>query len=163
MKIECMCERCKYQDVPMGAYPCGECKFSFPPNSDEFKAIASRFKLTDDAAELIDQEDNGERIMTMKEADEISENAVKTFGPLMQLVVCIEELAELQKELTKCIRNGDLARHTLAINPALAEEMADVEIMLMQLYYMAGNKKTVLKIATSKLERLAKRIEKTEE
>lgn len=101
--------------------------------------------------------------MTTKEAGKIIENAVATYGPLMQMVVCIEELAELQKELTKCIRKGDLERQTLAINPALAEEMADVEIMLMQLYCMAGNGKTVDEIAESKLKRLAKRIEKTEE
>lgn len=157
------CERCKYQGVPLGAYPCGACKFSFPPNSAEFKTITSRFKPADDAAELIDREDNGGRIMTMQEAGEISENAVKTYGPLMQMVVTIEELSELQKELTKCIRNGDLEQQTLAMNPALAEEMADVEIMLMQLYYMAGNKNTVLEIAESKLKRLAKRIAKTEE
>ena len=52
MTIESACERCKYQDVPMGAYPCGACKFSFPPNSAEFETIASRFKPTDDAAEI---------------------------------------------------------------------------------------------------------------
>lgn len=94
-----------------------------------------------------------------KETLNIIENAVKTYDPLMQMVVTIEELAELQKELTKCIRNGDLERQTLAINPALAEEMAEVEIMLMQLYCMAGNGKTVEEIAESKLERLATRIE----
>lgn len=101
--------------------------------------------------------------MTTKETLKIVEDAVATYGPLMQMVVCIEELAELQKELTKCIRKGDLERQTLAMNPALAEEMADVEIMLMQLYYMAGNRKTVDEIAESKLKRLAKRIKKTEE
>ena len=101
--------------------------------------------------------------MTTKETLKIIDNAVKTYGPLMQMVVTIEGLSELQKELTKCIRNGDLERQTLAMNPALAEEMADVEIMLMQLYYMAGNGKTVDEIAESKLRRLAKRIEKTEE
>ena len=101
--------------------------------------------------------------MTTKETLKIIDNAVKTYGPLMQMVVTIEGLSELQKELTKCIRNGDLVRQTLAMNPALAEEMADVEIMLMQLYYMAGNGKTVDEIAESKLRRLAKRIEKTEE
>lgn len=52
MTIESACERCKYQDVPMGAYPCGACKFSFPPNSAEFETFASRFKPTDDAAEI---------------------------------------------------------------------------------------------------------------
>lgn len=101
--------------------------------------------------------------MTTKETLKIIEDAVATYGPLMQMVVCIEELAELQKELTKCIRNGNLERQTLAMNPALAEEMADVEIMLMQLYCMAGNGKTVDEIAESKLKRLAKRLEKTEE
>lgn len=44
--------------------------------------------------------------MTTKETLKIIENAVKTYGPLMQMVVCIEELAELQKELTKCIREN---------------------------------------------------------
>lgn len=101
--------------------------------------------------------------MTTKETSKIIEDAVATYGPLMQMVVCIEELAELQKELTKCIRNGDFEQQTLAMNPALAEEMADVEIVLMQLYCMAGNGKTVDEIAESKLKRLAKRLEKTEE
>ena len=97
--------------------------------------------------------------MKTKETLKIIEDAVATYGPLMQMVVCIEELAELQKELTKCIRNGDFERQTLAMNPALAEEMADVEIMLMQLYCIAGNGKTVDEIAESKLKRLANRIQ----
>lgn len=97
--------------------------------------------------------------MTTKETLKIVEDAVATYGPLMQMVVCIEELAELQKELTKCIRNGDLERQTLVKNFVLAEEMADVEIMLMQLYYIAGNRKTVDEISESKLKRLAKRIQ----
>ena len=97
--------------------------------------------------------------MKTKETLKIIEDAVATYGPLMQMVVCIEELAELQKELTKCIRNGDFERQTLAMNPALAEEMADVEIMMMQLYCMAGNGKTVDEIAESKLKRLANRIQ----
>lgn len=96
---------------------------------------------------------------TTKETLKIIENAVKTYDPLMQMVVTIEELAELQKELTKCIRNGDLERQTLAMNSALSEEIAEVEIMLLQLYCMAGNGKTVEEIAESKLERLATRIE----
>ena len=37
--------------------------------------------------------------------------------------------------------------------------MADVEIMLMQLYCMAGNRKTVDEISESKLKRLANRIQ----
>ena len=97
--------------------------------------------------------------MKTKETLKIIEDAVATYGPLMQMVVAIEELSELQKELAKCIRNGYLERQTLAMNHALAEEMADVEIMLMQLYYMAGNEKTVDEISESKLKRLANRIQ----
>ena len=97
--------------------------------------------------------------MKTKETLKIIEDALATYGPLMQMVVAIEELSELQKELAKCIRNGDLERQTLAMNHALAEEMADVEIMMMQLYYMAGNRKTVDEISESKLKRLANRIQ----
>ena len=58
--------------------------------------------------------------MKTKETLKIIEDAVATYGPLMQIVVAIEELSELQKELAKCIRNGDLERQTLAMNHALA-------------------------------------------
>lgn len=52
--------------------------------------------------------------------------AVKRFGAISQTIVAIEELSELQKELTKELRLIGNIDH-------LAEEVADVEIMLDQL------------------------------
>ena len=55
--------------------------------------------------------------------------AIKTFGALPQMVIVMEECSELQKEISKIIREkGNLEN--------LAEEIADVEIMIEQLKYM---------------------------
>ncbi len=49
----------------------------------------------------------------------------------MQLIVAIEELSELQKELTKALRN---INNNKTINlENLVEEIADVEIMIEQI------------------------------
>ena len=59
------------------------------------------------------------RKMTLKKA-------IATYGIEAQQVVAIEELSELQKEITKNLRGkGDLDH--------MAEEIADVRIMLEQL------------------------------
>ena len=56
----------------------------------------------------------------------ILKKAIATYGPTLQQVVAMEELAELQKELSKMIRGkGSI------IN--LVEEIADVLIMIDQL------------------------------
>lgn len=53
-------------------------------------------------------------------------DAINTFGREKQVIVAIEELSELQKELCKSLRHiGDADN--------LQEEIADVEIMLEQL------------------------------
>ena len=56
----------------------------------------------------------------------IYELAIKTYGEENQQIVAIEELAELQKEITKSLR-GEHNKNNII------EEMADVEIMLKQL------------------------------
>lgn len=68
----------------------------------------------------------------MSFAEMICEKAVDKWGKKAQVIVAIEELAELQKELTKYLR-GDLRRGKML------EEMADVEIMLTQLKVIFGN------------------------
>lgn len=62
------------------------------------------------------------------ENNEIYEKLLKKYTLNKQYVVAIEELAELQKELTKALRSKGDIEHT-------AEEIADVEIMLEQLKY----------------------------
>lgn len=64
--------------------------------------------------------------MTKELMEMIFQTAIDNYGPMLQTVVAIEEMAELQKELTKILR--DEGKRT-----RLVEELADVEIMLYQL------------------------------
>lgn len=58
--------------------------------------------------------------------DEVYEMALKKFGIEKQMIKCIEELSELQKELCKqSLGQGN--------KDNVIEEMADVEIMLEQM------------------------------
>lgn len=58
--------------------------------------------------------------------DEIYQEAIKTWGPDMQIDMCVEEMAELIQALIKFKRGkGDLNN--------IAEEIADVSIMLEQM------------------------------
>ena len=68
-------------------------------------------------------------------------------GDTAQLVVAIEELSELIKEITKCFRNNGNLYH-------LAEEVADVEIMV-ELVKLIFNVQAKVEVARQiKLQRL---------
>lgn len=77
--------------------------------------------------------------------------AVRTYGKQSQLIMAMEEMAELTKELSKNIRG---AKNTSAIS----EEMADVEIMLEQLKIIFGNRSEVDRVRCEKLDRLIVRL-----
>lgn len=82
--------------------------------------------------------------MTQEREAAILEGAIKKFSPYHQVIVAIEELSELQKELTKWLRGK--------YNPAgMLEEMADVSIMLNQLQLIFGDP---TEYEIEKLERL---------
>lgn len=82
--------------------------------------------------------------MTQEREITILEGAIRKFGIRLQVIVAIEELSELQKELTKWLREK--------CNPAcLLEEMADVSIMLNQLQLIFGDP---IEQEITKLERL---------
>lgn len=84
---------------------------------------------------------------------DIYTEAIKTFGALPQMVVAIEECSELQKEIVKIIRKrGNLTN--------LAEEIADVEIMLEQLKLIFTVHDKVIEQKGRKIERLKRVIEK---
>ncbi|MCQ2113329.1 MAG: hypothetical protein MJY95_08330 [Bacteroidaceae bacterium] len=83
------------------------------------------------------------------------ERAVLTFGRMNQTIVAIEELSELQKELTKHLRG-------IGRNECLAEEMADVQIVMEQLLLIFDNGKEVQEEKNRKLKRLEERIEREE-
>lgn len=65
----------------------------------------------------------------------IYEAAVKRWGDKAQILMAVEEMAELTKALLKYIRYG--ARPEVL--EAIAEERADVEIMLNQLHVIFGD------------------------
>lgn len=78
-------------------------------------------------------------------------NALHCFGAEKQKIKCIEEMSELTKELCKdCIGQGN--------NFHVAEEIADVEILLaqMKVYYTCDS--TVEMFKRKKLEQLAEKL-----
>ena len=97
-----------------------------------------------------------ERLIESRDVDnsvnkQLYNKALKKYGLKMQLIVAIEELSELAKEICKVIRNKCNINH-------LIEEIADVEIMIEQLrcFYELGLSVEIVK--KEKLERLKKRL-----
>ena len=86
------------------------------------------------------------------DGDEICRAALETFGAEVQMVMSIEEMSELTKELCKHRRGRDNVE-------AIAEEIADVEIMLQQMEILFDCAGQVDKFRRYKLERLAERID----
>ena len=81
--------------------------------------------------------------------------AVQVFGSTAQVDMAIEEMSELTKALLKYRRyNGDRLKKDNMLAEAIAEEMADVFIMLYQLIYIFGNAAQVQKVVWGKIERL---------
>lgn len=93
--------------------------------------------------------------MNSKNTIKILRRAIEKYGEPIQIIVAIEECAELQKELTKASRGKLDAGH-------LAEEMADVQIMLWQLCCMFDIGGQVPKWIDKKVERLNERMEAAE-
>ena len=88
--------------------------------------------------------DEQKKEMTQEREAAILEGAIKKFGYRPQVFVAIEELSELQKELTKWLRGK-------GTHDGLMEEMADVSIMLNQLELIFGDP---VEAEIAKLERL---------
>lgn len=89
-------------------------------------------------------------------AKEILSAALETYGAELQQVMVIEEMAELAKELCKHARGADNT-------DAIAEEMADVYIMLSQMEILHNVEGRVVWWYNTKLARLEERLKKEEE
>lgn len=87
---------------------------------------------------------------------EICQEALKTYGMPNQLIVAIEELSELQKEICKYLRGKGDMQH-------IAEEVADVEIMIEQLTMAFNIRADVIRWRRKKFERLSGRMKHGEE
>lgn len=89
-------------------------------------------------------------MMDMDEMVAIYGSAISLYGTQLQSIVALEELSELQKEICKMQRGCGNVEH-------LAEEIADVQIMLWQLCAM-HNLTNVTDYVHAKTARLAERI-----
>ena len=96
--------------------------------------------------------------MTKEEQEKIEERAVCMFGGTAQRLKAIEEMAELTKELLK-YDFEDNAEKRKEIENNIAEEMADVEIMLEQLEIIFKNRLKIDEWKDYKLERTDKKIQ----
>lgn len=90
------------------------------------------------------------------EDDEICRAALETFGERAQMGMAVEEMSELVKELCKRLRGRDNLE-------AIAEEIADVQIMLRQMIILFDCGAAVEKFHRYKLERLARRVEEAKQ
>lgn len=86
--------------------------------------------------------------------NELYQKAFEKWGD-KQLVVAIEELAELQKELTKALRGMPCINN-------ISEEVADVEIMLEQIKQIFRLGISVEAVKENKLKRLEERLNNPE-
>ena len=131
--VECVKEYClqKANDNPSVTF--GDTS----PYTGEARAVkdASPYAVTTDSSD----------------GDEICRAALEAFGAQVQVMMAIEEMSELTKELCK---NGRGQQNTTHI----AEEIADVEIMLHQLVMLFDCEGQVEAFRRYKLERLAGRI-----
>lgn len=89
----------------------------------------------------------GAKIMSRIEERELFNQVQIKFGIRNQLIKAVEEMAELQKELCKTL-------NFMMDDRAIAEEIADVEIMIAQLKMFLGMELLVGEYQKKKLERL---------
>lgn len=81
----------------------------------------------------------------------VFQTALETWGPEAQTVMVFEEMSELQKELCKHERGKNNAEE-------IAEEIADVQIMLEQMIILHNCGEAVEEYKRSKIERLKIRL-----
>ena len=86
---------------------------------------------------------------------DIFRSAIDTYGSVMQITVVFEEMSELQKELCKYLRGSGSQEN-------IAEEIADVEIMMEQMKMLFNWETSVLQVREKKVKRLKERMEQKE-
>ena len=83
---------------------------------------------------------------------EVLHRALDTYGSWAQVVMVFEEMSELQKELCKYLRGRGSFKH-------IAEEIADVEIMIEQMKMLFFCTDDVRNERRRKVERLKERLD----
>jgi len=90
--------------------------------------------------------------MMSEKYEEIFKKAIDTWGTHAQLLMMLEEMSELQKEILKNINRG---KNNI---PEIIDETADVEIMLEQLKYIYGIHQAVADHIPEKIEKIKARL-----
>lgn len=87
----------------------------------------------------------------------ILQQAINTYGKTSQVDMAIEEMSELTKALLKERRISKMlnSKKIKEAQEHIYEEMADVIIMLLQLYLIFGGRKEVQYVINAKVARLA--------
>ena len=83
---------------------------------------------------------------------DIFRSAIDTYGAIMQITVAFEEMSELQKELCKYLRGSGSQEN-------IAEEIADVEIMIVQMKMLFNCDDSVLQVREKHVNRVKERTE----
>lgn len=90
-------------------------------------------------------------VYTYEERAAVYREAMELYGVDCQLIVALEELSEVQKEICKVLRgDGDMSH--------LAEEVADATIMLEYVRLIFGINDAVCNKMDDKIQRLQKRM-----
>lgn len=90
--------------------------------------------------------------MINEKQEEILKKAINTWGERAQILMVLEEMSELQKEILKYINRG---QNNI---DGIIEETADVEITLEQLKYIFNIHKQVEKCKDVKIEKIKSRL-----
>lgn len=91
--------------------------------------------------------------ITYEERKVIYEMAITKYGQMNQIIKAVEEMSELTKELCKLLVND--SKYSIE---GIAEEIADVTIMIEQLRLMYNINDEVCEMMDSKIRRLENRI-----
>lgn len=146
--------RCKLHDS------CGPCPAKLPYGDCMTPLHSSAADLIENQQreiEALRQANEGLRFnLAVQEGGEICRAALEAFGAGPQVMMAIEEMSELTKELCKNGRGQENTTH-------IAEEIADVEIMLQQMEILFDCAGQVEKFRRYKLNRLTGRIKEAKE
>ena len=129
---------------------------SCPVDTNKLPCSQCRKSLHNDAAEALENLDAQLDACVAEDINKTRENeillsALTKWGAGMQTVMVFEEMAELQKELCKSLRGKDN-------RGCIAEEIADVRIMLDQMVILHDCAEDVDTWRNVKLGRLEKRL-----
>jgi hypothetical protein len=101
----------------------------------------------------------GKKDLKTMEKEAIYINALSEWGIEAQITMIFEEMAELQKELCKFLRDDIESHKKYVVRVAsIAEELADCEIMLEQMKILFQCEEGVKFHKIEKLRRLKKRL-----